>query len=401
MPGTGNGSPPPPGPLQFPGGLDAGAFLAGYWQRRPLLLRRALPGFASPLSAEELAGLACEEGVEARLVLERCGSRPWEVRHGPFAEEELAALPEDHWTLVVQDVDKHLPEVGRWREAFRFLPDWRADDIMVSYAADGGSVGPHLDEYDVFLIQAEGRRRWLIDPEPASAADFVPGLDLRILADFQARETHLLTPGDVLYLPPGVPHWGIAEGPCMTWSMGFRAPTWSELSVAWCEHAAEHGLPAGRYRDPGIRLQADAGEILPEVLATVRETLRRGLEQASGDAFGEWFGRFVTEPKEHLEVFPRPDPTSPTELRKRIAGARGLVRNGFSRMAFARVGAGDHMLFVNGEAHELPARHGEFLSLLTAETALPRESLAPWLTKPACLNLLCRLYNEGHYELQR
>jgi 50S ribosomal protein L16 3-hydroxylase len=362
-------------------------------------MRQGLPGFRNPLSPGELAGLACEEEVESRLVQERGGSGPWEVRHGPFTADSFAALPRDHWTLLVQDVDKHVPEVARWRAAFRFLPDWRVDDIMVSFAAEGGSVGPHVDEYDVFLIQAEGGRRWHIDPAGASGAAVVPGLDVPILADFHIAETHVLQPGDVLYLPPRVPHWGIAEGPCMTWSVGFRAPAWRELALSWSEHVAEHCLPPGRYRDPAPAPQTCAGEILPAVFAGVRETLTAGLCHTDEQAFRAWFGRFATEPKEHLEVYPADSPISAEGLSEMLRGGRCLRRNAYTRMAFCRGLGGVDLLFVNGAAYELPSEYRDLLAVVTGEHLLGKGRLAPWLGRPQCLKLLCRLYNEGHYAL--
>jgi 50S ribosomal protein L16 3-hydroxylase len=388
-----------PAALHFPAGLDEAAFLERYWQRRPLLLRGGLPELSNPLSADELAGLACEEDVESRLVLERDGARPWEVRHGPFTEGEFASLPESHWTLLVQDADKQVAEVAAWLEAFRFIPHWRIDDIMISYAADAGSVGPHLDEYDVFLIQAEGRRRWLIDPQPALEPALLPGLDLRILKNFHPRQDHLLDAGDVLYLPPGVPHWGIAEGACMTWSVGFRAPAWRELAMAWCEYAAERRLPAERYRDLQPLPQTHSGEIHHQVFERVRARLEEGLDGASPQLFREWFGGFVTEPKAHLQVFPADDPLEPAGFRSTLSAHAGLARHPFSRMAFCAGADRTDLLFANGEVHRLPARHHALLPVLTSAPRLRSQDLLPWLEAPDCLDLLCRLYNDGHYEL--
>jgi len=385
--------------LKFPPELDESRFLARYWQCRPLLLRQALPAFESPISAYELAGLACEEEVESRLVLEHAGTRPWEVRHGPFDEENFSALPQDRWTLLVQDADKHLPEVAAWLDAFRFVPDWRVDDIMISYAEDGGSVGPHIDEYDVFLIQAQGRRRWLIDPEPAFDAGCIPGLDLRILEDFNARETHVLEPGDILYLPPGVPHWGIADGPCMTWSVGFRAPAWHELAVSWCEHTAERHLLQRRYGDPGLQVQAHSGEILPQVFENIHRTLKEGFCNQSEQAFRQWFGCFATEPKEQLLVYPNEAPQSPMALHAALHAGLVLQRNSYSRMAFCRGTDGTDLLFANGEAYPFPAKHGQLLPRLTGKSRLDNSDLSQWLDTPECLEILCRLHNEGHYEL--
>jgi 50S ribosomal protein L16 3-hydroxylase len=270
---------------------------------------------------------------------------------------------------------------------------------MISYAENGGSVGPHLDEYDVFLIQAKGRRRWLIEPEPAFDAAMVPDLDLRILKSFQASETYLVEPGDVLYLPPGIPHWGIAEGPCMTWSVGFRAPAWGELAASWCEHVAEHRLPTRRYADPGLRAQTHSGEILPEVFARVRQTLYQGLTDSDGQAFQEWFGRFVTEPKEHLQVLPNRTTSSTPDLLGALDAGRALQRNTCTRMAFCRgVDDGD-LLFVNGEAYRLKAQDNGLLPVLTNAPLLHKANLSHWLDDPACVTLLRRLLAEGHYEL--
>lgn len=383
--------------LHFPNGLDASRFLAEYWQRRPLLLRAALPDFRCPLSADELAGLACEPQVESRLVLERGIRGPWELRHGPFDADSFATLPESHWTLLVQDVDKHLPEVAALLRAFAFIPDWRLDDIMISYAADQGSVGPHLDQYDVFLIQAEGRRRWRIDAGEAPDPRCIPGLDLGILERFEPTDDWILVPGDILYLPPGVPHWGIAEGECMTWSVGLRAPAWRELAADWCEHRAGRALPPGRYRDPGLKSQAQRGEIRPEVFAHIGATLEQALAEADPDDFRAWLGAFLTEPKEHLRLSPAEAPLTPAEFRRACETQGLLLRHGWSRLLFCRGEGEDDLLFANGELHRLPKAQGALLGVITDEKDLQYPQVAPWLADGAALDLLCRLYNGGHY----
>ena len=383
--------------LQFPDGLTPERFLREFWQRRPLLLRAALPGFRSFLSGEELAGLACEPGVEARLVLER-GTRPWEVRHGPFVESDFAALPASHWTLLVQDVDKLVPEVADLLDAFDFLPDWRLDDIMISYAEDQGSVGPHTDEYDVFLVQAEGRRRWRIDPNPVAEAPCVPGLDLRILESFEPREQWTLDPGDVLYLPPGVPHWGIAEGPCMTWSVGMRSPDWRELATAWYDRLVSERLTSGRYRDPDPRPPLHRGEIPALVAGEVRRHIETALSGADDDAFAAWLGAHLTESKENLEPVPRGDPLESPAFRRALA-RRGRLLRGPSRLLFTRARSGEVLLFAAGETYRLSARYLALADLITARRTLTLAQLQPWLDDSDCLDLLTTLYNQGHYEL--
>lgn len=381
--------------LRFPRGLNPERFLAEHWQRAPLLLPGGIEGFDFPLTPEELAGLACEPEVESRLVLERAGERPWEVRHGPFAESDFAELPDDHWTLLVQDVEKWVPEVAELLRAFGLLPSWRLDDVMVSYAADGGSVGPHVDEYDVFLVQGLGRRRWQIDPIPGET-DCVPGLDLRILARFEPRETYVLGPGDVLYLPPGVPHWGVAQGPCMTWSVGFRAPAWRELAVDWSDFVGER-LLAGRYADPGIEPQAEPGEIRPEVFGAIRDRLTATLTKAPEDMFRDWLGRQLTEPKEHLRPEPAEVPLTGADLREALACGARLHRHPMSRLAWCRGPEGTDLLFANGESYPLSERHRALLVLLSGAEAPSSNALAPWTAEPEALALLTRLVNDGAY----
>ncbi|MCU7811350.1 MAG: cupin domain-containing protein, partial [Candidatus Thiodiazotropha sp. (ex Notomyrtea botanica)] len=269
--------------LQFPHGITEEKFLSRYWQHKPLLFKQALADFHCGLQPDELAGMACEAGIESRMVLEKHGATPWEAHFGPFDDETFSRLPESHWTLLVQDVDKHLPEVAGLLEYFRFIPDWRLDDVMVSYAADQGSVGPHIDDYDVFLYQAKGRRRWKIHYQTVSEEDFIPGLDLRILPDFETEEEWLLEPGDMLYLPPNVAHWGIAEGECMTCSVGFRAPTLREMAAAWFESTIERHLPPQRYRDPALKPQASPGEIQPAALAAFKAELADSLKNLKQD----------------------------------------------------------------------------------------------------------------------
>ena len=384
-------------PARFPDGMDAAAFLRDFWQQRPLLMRAALPAFSSPIDPDELAGLACEGDVESRLVLEH-GEQPWQVRHGPFDESAFETLPPSHWTLLVQDVDKHLGEVAEVLDAFSFIPHWRLDDIMISFAADQGSVGPHTDEYDVFLIQAIGRRRWQIDPSPGPDAACMPGLDLRILESFEPREQWVLEPGDILYLPPGVPHRGIAEGPCMTWSVGLRAPSWPEMAAAWCDHAIAERLPRERYRDPDPELPQHRGEIPPSLTAQVRGHIQAALTGADDAMFADWLGRYLTEPEENLEPFPAHEPSTSQALLAAIRDGARLLR-GPTRLLFSRCGNGELILFAGGESHRVPPDCAALVERITAQRDLDARDLAPWLDRPSCLSLLCTLYNRGHYAL--
>jgi len=219
---------------QYPLGMSAAHFLRDYWQKRPLLIRGAFPDFVSPITPDDLAGLSCEDGTLGRIVQHNRTRDTWKLKNGPFAEDIFTTLGKHDWTLLVQDVDKWDADIRAMLAHFTFLPRWRLDDVMVSFAAPGGSVGAHVDQYDVFLLQAHGERRWLIDASESltgqrPALDFREDVELKLLREFHPTHDWVLAPGDMLYLPPNVPHHGIAETPCLTFSFGMRAPSRAEL----------------------------------------------------------------------------------------------------------------------------------------------------------------------------
>ena len=280
--------------MSFLGGLSPNQFLSEHWQRQPLLVRNALPDYRSPISADELAGLALDAEVESRLVLERGEAGPWELRHGPFQDSDFQALPERDWTLLVQAVDLWVPEVKELLQRFDFLPPWRFDDVMVSYAAPGGSVGPHFDQYDVFLLQVEGERRWEISELLDGKAELLPETDLRILQCFEASQQWTLSPGDMLYLPPRVSHRGVALTECLTYSIGFRSPTVSDLlgDLAVEVLAQDHEQ---HYLDPPLNSTMASEEIAPEFVEQAKNLLLHTLD--NDELLADWFARFMTAPK--------------------------------------------------------------------------------------------------------
>lgn len=237
------------------GDLSVEDFLRDYWQQKPLLVRQAFPNLTLPIEPDEFAGLAYDTDT-ARLVIEKGGKSPWEVRHGPLRKKDFK-LPETHWTLLINDMEQLVPELSELIEPFRFIPDWRIDDLMISYAVEGGSVGPHIDAYDVFLLQAHGKRRWQISSQTCSEDNFIPDLDLRIMREFQAEQEWIVEPGDLLYLPPNVPHYGVALDECMTCSIGFRAPSRADLLEELLGELIERPEMQQRFSDQGRPLQAD------------------------------------------------------------------------------------------------------------------------------------------------
>lgn len=373
-------------------------FLDTHWQEQPLLVREALPDFHSPLSPEELAGLACEEGVESRLILEEGGESPWELRHGPFAHEDFLDLPDTHWTLLVQEVDRLLPEVGALLDHFRFLPDWRLDDVMVSYAPTHGSVGPHIDNYDVFLLQGRGHRRWRFGTESVEQENIVPDLDVRILADFEPDEEFILGPGDVLYLPPRVAHHGIAtDDECMTYSVGFRAPRHQDLVANFLQHAVETLDPDARYSDPGLEPVDHPGELHAAAREKVRALLR-GLVR-DDDSIDRWLGQYLTRPSRDREAVPPDRPGSESTLVEALQQGRGLRRGPVSRLAFVEHDDGSATLFANGEAIDLDADVAYAARLVTGREQIPADAVTPHLEDDAFVGLLLSLVNDRLLEL--
>ncbi len=377
--------------LALLGGLTPARFLAEYWQKKPLLVRQALPGFRSPLSPDELAGLACEDGVEARLILERDGARPWQLEHGPFPEARFASLPESHWTLLVQRVNQWLPEVAALLDHFAFLPDWRLDDVMVSYAADQGSVGPHTDQYDVFLIQGLGRRRWQIDATIGDDAPLLEHPDLRILREFSPTDEWILEPGDMLYLPPGLAHCGVALGDdCMTYSVGFRAPAYRELVTAWVDDVIALLPDTLRFADPDRTPATHPGALSAADRQRIREIIRQTFMH--DDAIDHWFGRYITTPAgEAAETA-----MTVERLVDALRGGLPVRRSEMVRLAFLEEDERFRFYF-NGEEIPVP----EPLRPLAIHLADGRRidgSLLPLLDSPAAQDWIAPLLQDGLLE---
>jgi 50S ribosomal protein L16 3-hydroxylase len=369
--------------------FDIETFLRDTWQQKPLLIRNAFSDWSNPLSPDELAGLACEAEVESRLVTGANGS--WAVEQGPLPADRFEHLDKSPWTLLVQAVDHHVPDVAALLSPFRFIPNWRIDDVMVSYASEGGGVGPHFDQYDVFLIQGQGRRRWRVGQHCNADSALLPNEDLCLLAGFDATDEWILEPGDMLYVPPGIAHDGIAVGDdCMTYSIGFRAPSRRELITDFADHLVAEMDDDDRYADPGLPMQSNSGEITADALAALHTLIAEKL--ADREAFARWFGGYNSIPK-YPEIDWRPERTSSTEdVREMLRAGATLTRNPASRFSFIRKGA-DVLLFVDGECFECGVDSSGFAEQLCADDVI---ELAPAFSKPdAVLSLITQLVNQG------
>lgn len=344
--------------------FDAKLFLSEYWQRKPLLIRNAVPAFQDPLTAEELAGLALEAEVESRLI-ERIGDQ-WHFEQGPF--DETSFDRDNPWTLLVQAVDQMLPEVAQLRELVAFLPQWRLDDVMVSYAEDGGSVGPHYDNYDVFLLQGMGQRRWQLGQQCGPDEPLLQHQHLRILETFHCSQEYVLQCGDMLYLPPRVAHWGVAIGECMTYSIGLRAPRINDMTSRWLDSLLEQIDPQLFYRDPELSPALRAGEIDGNSIAAALQQVLASVQ--GGGANTHWFGELVTEPR-----YGAPDHCAPLQWR---SGMQARL-NPEARLAWSEIE--DHLqVYSSGQSFAAPPECRDTLQLLCSRALVHASDNAAELT---------------------
>ncbi len=359
--------------IQFPDQLDPAQFLKHYWQRQPLYMPQAWPEFENPLPPEELAGLALEEDIPSRIV-EQHADGHWSVQQGPFNEADFAALEGKAWSLLITDIEKHLPDFMAYVQPFRFIPDWRFDDFMISYAPPGGSVGPHIDDYDVFLIQAEGEREWALEGHfrdlPQAQHELIPDIDLRLIKDYKTAETHLCQPGDILYLPPRLGHHGVAKSDCMTWSMGFKAPNFHNMLMDYLDEFADANEHK-RYTDPGMPVQAMPGEVTAQQIQQLKSWFVQQLNE-NDEQFSRWAGRFLSRSAlgEELDL----DVEAITESRFDVEP------NPFIRFEFMRL-KGRVLLYVAGEEYEVSEALALALTGKSRVTVSPQSSQDQTLLK--------------------
>lgn len=368
------------------GGITPHQFLAEYWQKKPLLIRGACPDSTGLLSADELAGLACEEDVQARLVINRQGK--WQVENGPFGETRFAKLPKKDWTLLVQGVNHHLPEAAALLQRFDFIPHARLDDLMVSYAPDGGGVGPHFDSYDVFLLQGQGKRLWRISEQ--ADLTLVEGAPLCILKHFKAEREYALEQGDMLYLPPHIAHWGVAVGECMTYSIGFRAPAAQELAIQFLTYMQENLNLEGLYADPDLKPSSHPAKISAGMVERVAHMLKK--IRWDKEDVANFLGSYLSEPKNDV-LFDQPARMSLDNFRKHLR-INGIELDLKSQALFH-----GQQFFINGEQITMQAGYAEALKLLADQRCLATSKFNDKnFASPSLVNILYQWYQDGYLQ---
>lgn len=370
--------------LPLLGDITPAQFLRDYWHKKPLLIRNAVPGFKPLLNFDALAALAAGNQAESRLVTGFDGQ--WAMQHGPL--DSLPARDQHQWTLLVQGVNLFDAKADALLRRFRFLPDARLDDLMVSFATDGGGVGPHFDSYDVFLLQAQGQRRWRIGPQ--KDLSLIDGLPLKILANFTPDEEFVLDPGDMLYLPPHYAHDGIAIGDCQTYSIGFRSPSFQELGENFLQWMADSIDLPGRYADPALEASAKPAEIPRHMLDTVIEELNK--VRFTEDDITIFLGEYLSEPK-HNVFFTGPAKALTLERFLQSAAKKGGVALSAKSQMLYR---GSHV-FINGESFAIGRADRAALVALANERALDAAALAS--ASDDVVDALYAWYTDGWLEL--
>jgi 50S ribosomal protein L16 3-hydroxylase len=378
------------------GNISIETFLKEYWQQKPLLIRNAFPDFKSPIDPDELAGLALEEDIESRIILEDGPNTKWELENGPFKDERFETLPDSNWTLLVQAVDQWVPEMADILQHFKFLPSWRLDDIMASFAPKGGSVGPHYDQYDVFLLQAEGQRRWQLGPKCKPETELRTDSKLSILSSIHVTDEWTVNPGDLLYIPPMYAHNGVAENDCTTFSIGFRAPSEADILQGISELASSHLTEFSRYSDQEQGNASAAPALIDE--ASIDRVLSIIKSKLSDDTLvSRWLAESMTESKyedlhEGLE-----DQLEWDEITPLLTDQHRLTQNETTRWAYFMEGLSLH-LYINGceHVHTSDATSYALIEKLANNRHIDVTDISNLITTVPNQNILLNLINSNY-----
>lgn len=389
----------------FLGGMTINEFLQEYWQKKPLFIKGAFPSLKDPLTPETIAGLTLEEFIPSRLIIEREEASQespqdnpwkttWELHHGPLESEQFTKLPPKKWMVVVNDLEKFLPHLQFLLEPFSFIPRWRFDDLQVTYGPDEGNVGPHWDDYDVFLLQGRGKKRWQISYDAVSEDDFIEGPPIRLIENFTPHQEWLVETGDLLYLPPRIGHYGVNVGKSVTWSIGYRMPKINELFHEFSTTRLAKLSYEERLTDKDLAYQSHSGELSHQSIAALQHLLQERF-LLEYEEVGEWFGRFLTEPKMYQEAYPLESFIGASYLANLLIADQDLERHPGLPFIYS-VFKNKAMLFVAGEAFSVSLALVPLLQRLTEQTTFARHELLPYFSEPEAEELLVTLFNEGY-----
>jgi 50S ribosomal protein L16 3-hydroxylase len=379
-------------PLTYLGELTVAEFITDYWQQKPVCIRNGIAFQEALIAVDELAGLALEPEVESRLIENKGDIKNWQVIHGPLTEADFNKERDFPWTLLVQGVDCFVPEVHDFLAKFRFLPSWRLDDLMISYATKGAGVGAHYDRYDVFLIQGEGQRQWQIGQTCSENSELMVHDQLSLLQDFELSEEFILNPGDMLYIPPLVAHKGVAiSDVCVTYSVGFRSPSHGEVLTTFADERSLDISADLRLKDHGFT--SNSGEISAADVDGLMQLMR---DQITPENVAQWFGKHSTEAK-YPALDMAEEAMDKAELESIISDAYGVLRVSEGvRLAYTWQGDGGLTLFAQGEALPCPPDATAFVEAIANQWLLEVDEIAPLVANDAAMAMLLILHNQGY-----
>jgi|TARA_B110001469_G_scaffold118581_1_gene125448 50S ribosomal protein L16 3-hydroxylase len=379
-------------PLSHLGDLSVAEFIAEYWQKKPVCIRNGIAFKEALIAVDELAGLALEPEVESRLIENQGDLKDWQVTHGPLTEDDFNKERDFPWTLLVQGVDCFVPQIHDFLAKFRFLPSWRLDDVMISYATKGAGVGAHYDRYDVFLIQAEGQRQWQIGQVCNENSALMAHDQLCLLQDFELCEEFILNPGDILYIPPLLAHKGVAiSDACVTYSVGFRSPSHADVLASFADERSVNISADLRLKDHGFT--PNSGEISAVDIATLMQLMQA---QITPENVAQWFGKHSTEAK-YPALDLSEEAMDQAELEGIIKDAYGVLRVSEGvRLAYTWQGDGGLTLFVQGDALPCPPDATAFIEAIANQWVLGVDDMGPLLAHDAAKAILLILHNQGY-----
>lgn len=369
--------------------MSQNEFLAKYWQKKPVVIKQGFKNFVDPILPDELAGLAMEEEVESRLVYKK--DEKWQAEFGPF--EQYEHLGDKDWSLVVQALDNFSEEAAELIEPFRFLPHWRLDDLMASFATAGGSVGPHVDNYDVFICQGSGKRHWRVGDNTKQNEVIAHEALLHVEA-FEAIIDVELEPGDIIYIPPGFPHEGIALEPSMSFSVGFRANSTVSLLSALADHLIDNELGTELLADADRQATTHSGEITNNDYDSIKNQLNNLLENEQ--VFKNFVGKFLTNAKHELDLMPSEEPFAPDEV-SQLLTIHSIKRLGGLRAFYFEDTVNDGIFYLNGEQKNVANEIVPVIKLLCDQSIVTTDELAPWYDNQQFLSLMCELLDQGFW----